>query len=136
MEMGRGKRSCLVVEDSPTMAQLLSFALARIEATEVTLAAHGAEAIRMLADARFDLVVADVNMPIVDGLKLVRHIRAHDLHRHVPIIITTVEGARADRERALELGADAYMVKPIQAARLVAKARALMRPERARLASL
>ena len=81
--------SCLVVEDSPMMRQLLVFALARIKRISVTEAEDGVDALRKLAGARFDLVVTDINMPIMDGLKLVKRIRSDETHKDVPIIIIT-----------------------------------------------
>ena len=68
--------SCLVVEDSPMMRQLLVFALARIKKLKVTEAEDGVDGLRKLAGGKFDLVITDINMPIMDGLKLVKRIRS------------------------------------------------------------
>ena len=63
--------SCLVVEDSPMMRQLLVFALARIKRIAVTEAEDGVDALRKLANTRFDLVVTDINMPIMNGWEFI-----------------------------------------------------------------
>lgn len=118
---------CLVVEDSPMMRQLLVFALTRIKGLVVVEAADGVDALRKLASGRFDIIVTDVNMPIMDGLKLVRRIRTDPTHKDVPIVIITTEAAEADRRRALELGANAYVVKPIQAPAVISTVRELLR---------
>jgi len=118
--------SCLVVEDSPMMRQLLVFALARIKRLAVTEAEDGVDGLRKLANGKFDLVITDINMPIMDGLKLVKRIRSDEVHKDVPIIIITTEGSTEDRQRALALGANAYITKPIQAPQVIAKVKELL----------
>jgi two-component system chemotaxis response regulator CheY len=105
----------LVVDDSQAMRRSIMYALQRIPGIVCTEAQDGAEGLKKLAQGRFDLVLTDINMPLMDGLKLISHIRQATDHRHVPIIVITTEGAAADRERALALGASAYLVKPVQA---------------------
>ena len=90
-------------------------------------ATDGVDALRKLAAARFDVIVTDVNMPVMDGLKLVRRIRTDAIHKDVPIVIITTEGAETDRKRALELGANAYVVKPIQAPMVIATVKELLK---------
>src|ERR1035437_10366508 len=107
--------TCLVVEDSPMMRQLLVFALSRVKNLMVTEADDGVDGLRKLAGAKFDLILTDINMPIMDGLKLVKRVRSDPMHKDTPIIIITTEGSTEDRQRALQLGANAYMTKPIQA---------------------
>ena len=68
-------------------------------------------------------------MPVMDGLKLISLIRGEDNLREMPIIVITTEGAKEDRERALALGANEYLTKPIQANRVLAVARALLKLE-------
>ena len=107
--------TCLVVEDSPMMRQLLVFALARVKNLRVIEADDGVDGLRKLSTSKFDVIITDINMPILDGLKLVKRLRADESYMHVPIIIITTEGAAEDRQRALALGANAYITKPIQA---------------------
>ena len=121
------ERLCLVVEDSPMMRQLLVFALARIKALRVIEADDGVDALRKLTTAKFDLVITDINMPVLDGLKLVKKIRSDDVHKDVPIMIVTTEGSAEDRQRALQLGANAYITKPIQAPQVIAKVKELLK---------
>lgn len=118
--------SCLVVEDSPMMRQLIVFALSRLKNVQVTEADDGIVALKKLADAKFDIVLTDINMPIMDGLKLVRRIRSDEVHREVPVVIITTEGSGEDRARAMALGASAYITKPIQAPQVIAKVKELL----------
>jgi two-component system chemotaxis response regulator CheY len=118
---------CLVVEDSPMMRQLIVFALHRLRELEVVEADDGVDAMRKLAGSKFDIVVTDINMPIMDGLKLVKRIRSDDAHKNIPIIIITTEGSQEDRSRALALGANAYITKPIQAPQVIAKVKELLK---------
>ncbi len=119
--------TCLIVEDSPMMRQLIVFALSRIKGLEVVEADDGVDGLKKLAAGRFDLVITDINMPIMDGLKLVKRIRSDAIHRDVPIMIITTEGAQEDRQRALQLGANAYITKPIQAPQVITKVKELLR---------
>jgi two-component system chemotaxis response regulator CheY len=111
--------NALVVEDSPPMRKMIVFALSRIRELEVTEADDGVDALRRIAGTRFDIIITDINMPILDGLKLVKRLRADEAYKEVPIIIITTEGAEEDRQRALALGANAYITKPIQAPQVI-----------------
>jgi two-component system chemotaxis response regulator CheY len=117
---------CLVVEDSPMMRQLLVFALSRVKQLKVTEADDGVDGLRKLAGGKFDIILTDINMPIMDGLKLVKRVRTDPVHKDVPIIVITTESAEEDRQRALALGANAYITKPIQAPQVIAKVKELL----------
>lgn len=117
---------CLVIEDSSTMRTMLAESLARIPGMEVVEAENGLAGIRALAKEQFDLVVTDVNMPVMDGLKLVRHVRGDPKHEKTPIVIITTESAPNDRDRAMALGANAYIEKPIQAPRVIRAVKKLL----------
>ena len=121
--------SCLVVDDSPVMRQLIVFALSRIKNIAVTEADDGVVAIKKLAAEHFDLIVTDINMPIMNGLKLIKHVRSDERHKSVPIIVITTEGGDEDRQRAMALGATAYVTKPIQAPTVVATVKELLELE-------
>ncbi|MEK6678872.1 MAG: response regulator [Nitrospirota bacterium] len=104
----------LVVDDSPTMRQLITFALKRIHNSQITEANDGVDALKKLSGNKFSLILLDINMPLMDGLKLLSILRGNPSYNDVPIIIITTEGADVDREKALKLGANAYVTKPIQ----------------------
>lgn len=109
----------LVVEDSPTMRQLISFAMRRLANVKVIEATDGLDALKKMSSEKIDLILADINMPLMDGIKLVSHVRNNPACRNTPVIIITTEGAREDRERAMAAGANAYIVKPIQTQELI-----------------
>jgi two-component system chemotaxis response regulator CheY len=117
----------LVVEDSPTMRQLIVFALSRVRNLKVTEADDGVDALKKLAGQKFDLLITDINMPMMDGLKLVSMVRRDEVHKDIPIVIITTEGAQEDRQRALSLGANAYITKPIQAPQVISKVKELLK---------
>ena len=108
-------RRILIVEDSPTMRSLLSASLeAMDEPTKIVEAANGFEALRQLPRERIDLIVTDINMPDINGLELVSFVKTNPAYRRIPLIIVSTEGSERDRQRGLELGADAYLVKPFE----------------------
>ena len=119
--------SCLVVEDSPMMRQLLVFALSRVKHLRVTEADDGVDGLRKLAAGKFDIILTDINMPIMDGLKLVKRVRSDPTHKDTPVIVITTEGSQEDRQRAMQLGANAYITKPIQAPQVIAKVKELLK---------
>jgi two-component system chemotaxis response regulator CheY len=109
------------------MRQLLVLALSRLRNLRITEADDGVDGLRKLATGRFDIILTDINMPIMDGLKLVKRVRSDPTHKDVPIIIITTESSEEDRRRALQLGANAYITKPIQAPQVIAKVRELLK---------
>ncbi|RIK99735.1 MAG: response regulator [Proteobacteria bacterium] len=119
----------LIVEDSPTMRQLLVFALKRLKEVDIVEAQDGMDGLRKVSSDHFDLALIDINMPVMDGLKLISLIRGEDNLREMPIIVITTEGASEDRERAIALGANEYLTKPIQANKVLRVAQSLLKAE-------
>jgi len=119
--------NALIVDDSGAMRRQLAYALQRIPGVSAVEATDGADAWRKLSSASFDIVLTDINMPLLDGLKLVALLRASGPHQRVPVVVITTEGAEADRRRAMSLGASAYLVKPVQATQVVEAVRSLLR---------
>jgi two-component system chemotaxis response regulator CheY len=109
----------LVVEDSPTMRQLISFSLKRFKGCSIVEAVDGVDALKKLQTEEVDMILTDINMPVMDGLKLVSLIRQNARTKDLPIVIITTEGAQEDRDRGLALGANAYISKPIQSSHLL-----------------
>ena len=120
----------LVVEDSPTMRQMIAFSLKRLQNARIIEAVDGLDALRKLSGPeKIDLILTDINMPVMDGLKLVSMVRQNASLRDIPIIIITTEGSQEDRQRALQLNANAYITKPIQAPQVIAKVKELLKIE-------
>jgi two-component system chemotaxis response regulator CheY len=105
----------LVVEDSPTMRSLLLSTLEALELpVKVVEAPTGFEALRLLARGAWDLILTDVNMPDLNGLELVAFVKGSELYRSIPLIIISTERSERDRAKGLDLGADAYLIKPFE----------------------
>ena len=121
------KHRILIVEDSPTMRQLLRFALRRLPGVEVVEASDGMDGLRKVTSDAFDLALVDINMPVMDGLKLISLIRGEERLAAMPIAVITTEGAQEDRERAIALGANEYLTKPIQAQQVLTVAKSLLK---------
>ncbi len=103
----------LIVEDSETMRSLLASSLEELEVpVKITEAASGFEALRVLPREDFDLVVTDINMPDINGLELVSFVRSNERFESIAVVIVSTEGSERDRDKGLQLGADAYLVKP------------------------
>jgi two-component system chemotaxis response regulator CheY len=117
----------LIVDDSPAMRRQLAAALQRVPGLKAVEAGDGADAWRKLASGTFDILLTDINMPTLDGLKLISLVRAGGTHQRVPIVVITTEGGEADRRRALSLGADGYLVKPVQSHQVVEAVKLLLR---------
>jgi two-component system chemotaxis response regulator CheY len=109
----------LVVEDSATMR---SFVVAALEAAgfEVTTAKSGFEALKILAQDRFRIIITDVNMPDINGLEVVRYVRDNPNHKQTPLLIISTDGRDKDRERGMKLGATDYLIKPFKPEDLIA----------------
>ncbi len=122
----------LVVDDSPTMRQFIVFALQRLPGLQIDEASDGVAALKQLSSEKYDLLLTDINMPMMDGLKLVGLVRNDVGYKKLPIIVVTTEGSNVTRERALGIGANEYLTKPLQTANLIAVVRNLLDPERRR----
>ena len=106
------ERWALVIEDSPTMRQLLTLALRRIPGLGFAEATNGAEALDLLVERAFDVILLDLNMPVMDGFQFLEHLAKRGARP--PIIVVSTESGAADQERARELGVVAYVTKPVR----------------------
>jgi two-component system chemotaxis response regulator CheY len=126
-------QSILVVDDSDSIRKLLEVTL-KTRGFAVTSAADGQEALETLerntegATVHFDALVLDINMPRLDGLSLLTLMRARPEWGTLPILMLTTEGRAEDRDRALALGANDYMVKPFKPSELIMRVMALLAP--------
>jgi DNA-binding response OmpR family regulator len=113
----------LVVDDDVELVGLLRFALTGA-GYEVVTAFDGEQALARLADSAPDLVVLDVNLPILDGFAVLERLRRHS---EVPVMMLTVRSAEEDEVHGLDLGADDYLKKPFSPRALLARVRSLLR---------
>ncbi len=109
-------KSVLIVEDSATTRAMIKAVIEDMGEDFATLeAGTGFEALKMLPQEQFDLIITDINMPDVNGLELINFIKGNPNYQHIPTIIVTTERSSADKERGLALGASAYVTKPFKA---------------------
>ncbi len=120
-----GQASVLVVDDEPTIVEIVSRYLQRA-GYEAHVARDGYEAMALAASKRPDLVVLDVMLPGADGMEVMQRLRDGDGDR-VAVILLTAKGEESDRVLGLRLGADDYVVKPFSPAELVARVDAVLR---------
>ena len=122
--MNTAKPRLLVVEDEAKVALFIRKGL-ETQSFSVTVAADGREGKRLFGSERFDLVILDVNLPVVSGLELAQYIRTHNAH--LPILMLTALDSTTDKLMGFEAGADDYLAKPFDFLELVARIRALLR---------
>jgi two-component system, chemotaxis family, chemotaxis protein CheY len=106
----------LIVEDSPAMRQLLAITARRRPGVEVQEAEDGLAALKLLAGTQFDLLFVDLNMPVLDGMKLIKRVRESETALGTPrvrICVVTTESAQATEDQARALGADFFLRKPL-----------------------
>lgn len=109
----------LVVDDSALMRMLISVTMKKfMREVTVTEAVNGVDAITKMQNQDFDLILTDMVMPEMDGLRMIREIRG-TMNKTVPIVFVTTKGEEGERELGLSLGADSYITKPVNPHELI-----------------
>jgi DNA-binding response OmpR family regulator len=116
----------LVVDDEPDLRSVLRFSL-EAERFEVIEAADGEEGLKMACEQHPDLVLLDLMLPRMDGYKVCRALKFDDRYRNIPVFILSARSGETDRRLALELGADAFVIKPYDLKDLVSRIRERLR---------
>ena len=116
----------LLVEDNEESREGLSRYLRR-NGYEILLAVDGRQAVDMARAAVPDLILIDLNLPVLDGWEATRQLKAGSETRGIPVIALTAHAMAGDRERALEAGCDDYDTKPIEFPRLLTKIESLLK---------
>lgn len=104
----------LVVDDCQTTRKILGLYL-KAKGFDVVSAENGLDAIEKLASHDVNLIMSDLNMPFMDGIELVKTLKADPDMSHIPILMVTTEADPEERQKAMEAGASAYLVKPVTA---------------------
>jgi len=118
----------LLVEDSEMSRDMLARRLAR-RGYEVVIAVDGGQGVTLAQTEAPDLILMDMNLPVLDGSEATRQLRAAPATRSIPIIALTAHAMSGDREKALEAGCDDYDTKPIELERLLGKIEVLLKKE-------
>src|SRR5262245_24382575 len=117
----------LIVEDEQDIAGLIKHTLERAGDTEANIVGSGDAALKSVSEEPPDLIILDLNLPVVSGVEVCRILRSRSDGRHVPIIMLTARTSEDDRVTGLELGADDYVTKPFSLRELTARVRAVLR---------
>jgi two-component system, OmpR family, alkaline phosphatase synthesis response regulator PhoP len=117
----------LVVEDEQDIAALISLTLQRGGDMDVESVGSGDAALKSVTEHTPDLIILDLNLPVLSGLEVCRILRSRPNTAHTPIIMLTARTTEADRVIGLDLGADDYIAKPFSLREFVARVRAVMR---------
>ena len=117
----------LVVEDEQDIALLIKHALERSGDAQVEIVSSGDTAVRIATELLPDLVLLDLNLPVLSGSEVCRILRARPATAQIPIIMLTAKSGEADRVAGLDLGADDYVTKPFSLRELSARVRAVLR---------
>jgi two-component system chemotaxis response regulator CheY len=112
-------KKALIVDDSVTIRQMVSFTLRQAQ-FDVVEAENGADALKKLASLTPDLIVTDLNMPVMDGLTFIRGARALPSAKYIPILMLTTESQAEKKAQAKAAGATGWIVKPFDPAQLLA----------------
>jgi len=121
----------LVVEDEQDIAGLIKHTLERSGDASVEVVGRGDEALRSITGRIPDLVILDLNLPVLSGDEVCRILRQREETRQLPIIMLTARTSESDRVAGLDLGADDYVTKPFSLRELGARVRAVLRRKRA-----
>lgn len=116
----------LIVDDFSTMRRIVRGLLKEIGYNNAEEAEDGSVALNMLKNAKFDFVVSDINMPVMNGFELLAAVKADDNLKHLPVLMVTAEARKEDIVRAAKDGAAGYIVKPFTKATLEEKVQKIM----------
>lgn len=105
------KKTILIVDDSSSLRQVVALALGRA-GYDVLEGCDGEDALTKLDGRKIHLIVSDVNMPRMDGLTFLKHVKAHPSYKFTPVIMLTTEAGDAKKQAGREAGAKAWVVKP------------------------
>ncbi|MBI5076363.1 MAG: response regulator [Nitrospirae bacterium] len=111
-------KTILIVEDSATTRALIRAVIDELGEYETVEAGSGFEALKMLPQQEYDLIVTDINMPDINGLELINFVRNNPRYNHLPIVIVSTERSEEDKKRGMALGATAYVTKPFKSSEL------------------
>jgi len=112
-------RKVLAIDDSPLILQMYKLFFSRFKDCSLVTAANGLEALDKLGqEVGIDLILLDINMPVMNGLEFLERIRREPAYRGIPVIIISTEGKQEDVIRGINMGAKGYVRKPFQASEL------------------
>jgi two-component system chemotaxis response regulator CheY len=118
-------KTIMTVDDSASVRMMVAFTL-KESGYNVIEAVNGIDALEKLESSDISLIIADINMPEMDGISMVKKIRGHKEHRFIPVIMLTTESHESIRERGREAGATGWIVKPFKPEQLLGVTRKVL----------
>lgn len=119
-------KKVLIVDDEEHIRELIKFNLKK-EGYDIEVAINGVEALNIIREIKFDLILLDLMLPEIDGLEICKEIRRNEETSDIPVMMITAKGEEFDKVLGLELGADDYITKPFSIRELMARVKALLR---------
>ena len=116
----------LIVDDFSTMRRIVRGLLKEIGFHNADEAEDGGVALNMLKNGKYDFIVSDINMPVMNGFELLNAVKADEALKHLPVLMVTAEARKEDIVRAAKDGAAGYIVKPFTKATLEEKVQKIM----------
>lgn len=114
------KKTIMIADDSPTMRAMLVSTIESLGDYHIVEASSGFEALRLLPREKVDLILTDINMPDINGLELISYLRNNANYLTIPVFIISTEGSQKDIDKGKQLGANEYLIKPIDHSQLQA----------------
>lgn len=111
-------KTALIVDDSTSMRQMVSFTM-KEAGFNVLEGANGQEALKRVEGQHVDVVVTDLNMPIMDGITLIRQLRSNPLYKFTPILMLTTESQESKKQEGKTAGATGWIIKPFNPQQLL-----------------
>ena len=119
-------KKVLIVDDEEHIRELIKFNLKK-EGYDTEVAVNGTEALKIIREIKFDLILLDLMLTEIDGLEVCKEIRRNEETSDIPVMMITAKGEEFDKVLGLELGADDYITKPFSIRELMARVKALLR---------
>lgn len=112
------KKTILIVDDFENTRRVVEFSIKKLE-HEILMAENGQEALKHFNGRKIDLLITDLNMPIMDGIELVQEVRKNPLYMFIPIIMLTTERSQEKRQKADEIKVTTWVQKPFEQERFL-----------------
>ena len=119
------EKTIMTVDDSATIRMMVSFSL-KEAGFKVVEAVDGVDALEKLEEHDISLVIADVNMPVMDGIQFVKKMRVHPKYKFTPVVMLTTESHESMKEKGREAGATGWIVKPFKPEQLISVVRKVL----------
>jgi len=119
------EKTIMTVDDSASIRMMVSFSL-KEAGFKVVEAVDGVDALEKLEEHDISLVIADVNMPVMDGIQFVKEMRVHPKYKFTPVVMLTTESHESMKEKGREAGATGWIVKPFKPEQLISVVRKVL----------